>query len=156
MSIWKLPPTIKVYEALGAIADNRIVVEGNTAKVYSSSGNKYYDVVYNPDTTAIMCNDNGSYWAGYLGYPAIVFLLKIGVIPYNPDLANLLKDIAWKDINQNFKNDFAKTEVYCQKLVQERGGDLPALLAETENIHNYLKTHSYPLLGTKTKPPSGY
>ena len=106
MSFWKQPPFIKVYEALGAIADDRIKIDGNSAKVYSSSGNKFYTVSYDPAGSSIMCNDNGSYWAGYLGYPAIAYLLKIGVIPFDLSLANLLKDIAWKDINQDFKNDF--------------------------------------------------
>ena len=156
MSIWKQPPIIKVYEALGCVADGRVHIEGDSAKVYSSSGNKFYTVTYDPNTNAIMCNDNGSYWAGYLGYPAIAFLLKIGIIPYKIESANILKGIKWKDINQNFKNDFAKTEKYCQNLVIERDGDLPALLADIAQIHKHLEENPLSLLGPKTKPPSGY
>jgi len=156
MTIWKQPPIIKVYEALGAIGDDRIHIEGSSAKVYSSSGNKYYTVTYDPKSDSIMCNDNGSYWAGYLGYPAIAFLLKIGVISYEKKSANILKDIKWKDINQDFKNDFSKTEKYCQDLVLERYGDLPKLLSDISNIHKYLADHPLSLLGNKTKPPSGY
>lgn len=156
MSIWKLPPIIKIYEALGCVADERIHVEGDSAKVYSSSGNKFYTVTYDPGSKAIMCNDNGSYWQGYLGYPAIAYLLKTGIIPYSPNSAELLKDIKWKDINQNFKNDFAKTEKYCQELVVERGGNLPSLLSEIGSIHKLLADHPLTLLGKKTKPPSGY
>lgn len=103
-----------------------------------------------------MCNDNGSYWQGYLGYPAIAFLLKTGVIPCLPKNANLLKDIRWKDINQGFKNDFVKTEKYCKNLVVERGGDLPTLLADIARIHNHLGDQPLSLLGNKVKPPSGY
>ncbi len=106
---WEHPPIIKVYEALGSVADNRIEVTGNEAKVYSSSGNKFYTVNYDPGTQSIMTNDNGSFWKGYLGYPAIAFLMKIGVLPYDEGIGNLLKDIKWKDINQRFKNDFEKT-----------------------------------------------
>lgn len=156
MTFWKLPPIIKVYEALGCVADERIHVEDNVAKVYSSSGNKYYTVTYDPATHAIMCNDNGSYWAGYLGYPAIAFLLQVGVIPYQPESANLLRDVNWKDINQTFKNDFAKTEQYCQDLVLKRDSDLNALLADINQIHSHLTSHPYSFLGNKTKPPSGY
>lgn len=156
MPIWKQPPIIKIYEALGCLADQRIHVKDNTAKVYSSSGNKFYTVTYDPSSNAIMCNDNGSYWAGYLGYPAIAFLLNIGLIPYQSQSANLLKDIKWKDINQRFKNDFAKTEQYCQDLVVERDGDLAALLADINQIYTHLTSHPYSLLGTKLKPPSGY
>ena len=156
MPIWKQPPVIKVYEALGCIADGRIEVDGNTAKVYSSSGNKFYTVTYDPTTNSVMCNDNGSYWQGYLGYPAISFLLATGVIPYSPSSASPLKNIMWKDINQSFKNDFVKTEKYCQDLVLERDGDLTALLADIAQIHKRLLDQPLSLLGTKTKPPSGY
>lgn len=156
MTNWAHPPIIKVYEALGALADNRIEVDGNTAKVASSSGNKYYTITYDPKTNSIMCNDNGSYWQGYLGYPAIAYLLKTGVILYDPELATLLKDIKWKDINQSFKNDFVKTEKYCKNLVVERSGNLPTLMDEITRIHQWLTDHPLALLGTKTKPPSGY
>lgn len=156
MPIWKQPPIIKVYEALGAIADRRIELEGNSAKVYSSSRGKYYTVTFDPTTNSIMCNDNGSYWAGYLGYPAITFLLGKQIIPFSTDSAELLKDIKWKDINQDFKNDFAKTEKYCQDLVIQRDGDLSALLTDIQSIHQFLADHPYKLLGTKTKPPTGY
>lgn len=156
MPVWKLPPKIKIYEALGSLADGRIEVEGNAAKVYSSSRGKYYTVTYDPDSGAIMCNDNGSYWQGYLGYPAIAYLLATEVIPYQTSCADLLKDIKWKDINQNFKNDWAKTEAYCHDLVRERGGDLAVLQAEIDRIYTHLETHPYPLLGAKTKPPTGY
>lgn len=156
MAFWKLPPIIKVYEALGAIADNRLQTKGNTSQVCSSSGNKFYVVTYDPITSSIMCNDNGSYWQGYLGYPAIAYLLTIGIIPYSPTHAQLLKDIPWKDVNTQFKNDWVKTEQYYQDLVVARGGDLPALSIEITHIHNHLAEHPFSLLGPKTKPPSGY
>jgi hypothetical protein len=103
-----------------------------------------------------MCNDNGSYWQGYLGYPAIAYLLVKDIIAYDPHLAELLKGIPWKDVNTKFKNDWEKTEKYCQDLVVERGGNLPTLLSEITRIHTYLADHPLALLGKKTKPPSGY
>ena len=153
---WKQPPIIKIYEALGCISDERIHIESNSAKVFSSSGNKFYTVTYDPTKNAIMCNDNGSYWADYLGYPAIAFLLAKDIIPYSPSSANILKDIKWKDINQQFKNDFAKTEKYCQDLVVSRDGNLPALLTTIAQIYKHLKETPLSLLGPKIKPPSGY
>ena len=41
MKKWKHPPIIEVYEALGAVADGRIELTQNEAKIYSSSGNKF-------------------------------------------------------------------------------------------------------------------
>ena len=156
MTTWKLPPKIKIYEALGAIADGRIEISGNSAKVYSSSRGKFYTATFDPTTSGIMCNDNGSYWADYLGYPAIAYLLATGVIPYSPTSAVLLKDIKWKDVNTQFNNDWAQTEQYCHKLVKERGGNLPSLLADIDSIYAFLSSHPYSLLGPKSKPPIGY
>lgn len=156
MTFWALPPIIKVYEALGCVADGRIELSGDKAKVYSSSGNKFYTVTFNPDTKEIMCNDNGSFWQGYLGYPAIAFLMQIDLIPYNQKLAELLKNIEWKDINTKYKNDWAKTQEYCNQLVIERGGNLQALIDEITRIYNFLKDNPMQLLGKKTKPPTGY
>ncbi len=156
MSIWKLPPLIKVYEALGSIADGRINVEGNSAKVTSSSLGKFYTVKYDPDTRSIMCNDNGSYWQDYLGYPAIAYLLLSGTIPYSSTQSELLKDIKWKDINSKYKNDWDKTQNYCENLVVERGGDIKAFKDEVGRIHKYLEENIFSQLGIKVKPPKGY
>ncbi len=32
---WKHPPIIKIYEALGAVADGRVKISGDSAQVYS-------------------------------------------------------------------------------------------------------------------------
>ena len=79
---WKLPPMIKIYEAMCAMADGRVEVDSHSGKVFSSTGNKYYEVVYDPAKKAIMANDNGSYWQGYLGYPSVAFLMKTSILDY--------------------------------------------------------------------------
>ncbi|OHB24941.1 MAG: hypothetical protein A2542_01560 [Parcubacteria group bacterium RIFOXYD2_FULL_52_8] len=151
---WKQPPIIKIYEALGAVADGRVLVDGNKAKVYSSSGNKYYDVAYDAEKGAIMANDNGSYWKGYVGYPAIAYLMATGVLLYKSELGNLLKGIAWKDINQKFKNDFDATLAFilAEKSEQEREG----LAAYAEQVQQELAQFNLSLLGKKQLPPEGY
>ena len=151
---WKQPPIIKVYEALGAVADGRVEVAGNTAKVYSSTRNKYYDVAYDPEAQAIMTNDNGSYWKGYLGYPAIAFLMQIGVLSYDEKVGELLKGIAWKDINQKFKNDFDKTLAYI--LADKSEADKQALTSFAGQVDGEIKKLNLSLLGKKTIPPDGY
>ena len=151
---WLHPPMIKIYEALGSVADGRVDISGNTAKVYSSTGNKYYDVTFDSIKKEIMTNDNGSYWKGYLGYPAIAFLMKIGALQYDTKLASLLKDIAWKDINQKFKNDFDKTlEFILLSMTDADKKDLTEFVNKTDKeiARLYLG-----LLGKKTKPPDGY
>lgn len=156
MPYWKIPPKIKIYEALGSLADRRVQLDGNSAKVYSSSGNKYYTVSYDAESNSIMCNDNGSYWQGYLGYPAICFLLAKGIITYSESVAILLKDIKWKDVNTKFKNDWDRTEKYADDIVVSRGGNLDKLKSEIDRIYDVIKNSKYSLLGPKTKPPTGY
>lgn len=98
----EVSPLIKIYEGLGAIGDSRVQLEKYTARVRSSSGNKFYEVTYDPISNSITSNDNGSYWLGYLGYPAIAYLLKGRVVEYDNMFTEYLKDIKWKDINQRY------------------------------------------------------
>lgn len=151
---WKRPPAIKIYEALGALADERVKISGNTAEVVSSTGNKTYDVSYDPQKREIMSNDNGSYWQGYLGYPAIAFLLKTHVLTFRPEFAELLKGIPWKDINTRFKNDFDKTLAHViGSLEKERKVELEKYVESVEQEIGELHLH---FLGSRKKPPKEY
>lgn len=151
---WSIPPIEKVYEALGSVADGRVEISGNTAKVFSSSGNKSYDVIFDPDARAIMMNDNASYWKGYLGYPGIAYLMAIGELSYDPEIAKLLAGIPWKDINQKFKNDFtAALEYILENLAAE---DRSRLDDHAEKIYQEIQVLDLDMLGEKVKPPSGY
>lgn len=153
---WKLPPDIKIYEALGAVADGRIEMDGNEAKVYSSSKNKFYTVSYDTKSKAIMANDNGSYWQGYLGYPSIAFLMRKEIIRFDSVYAEALKGIAWKDINTRFKNDFGKTTEYIHGILQTKGISIESFLKEVSGIQAQIEALNLSLLGKRTKPPAGY
>lgn len=153
---WPLPPTIKILEALGAVADGRIEVTGDRAAVRSSSGGKAYDVVMDPATNAITANDNATYWKGYLGYPVIAFLLATGRVSYDAEIAQALVGIAWKDVNTRFKNDFAKTEAYVHELAAERGIPPERLDAEVARILAGMDALRLEKTGRATKPPEGY
>lgn len=151
---WKHPPVIKICEALGAMADGRVEVSGNSAKVYSSSRNKFYDVACDPASNSIMANDNGSYWQGYLGYPSIAYLLKIGALEYKPSMGELLKGIAWKDVNQKFKNDFDKTLDHILSPLSD--SERQKLMDYVGELSLRIKELDLNLLGKKTLPPEGY
>ena len=103
-----------------------------------------------------MCNDNGSYWQGYLGYPAIAFLMVKTVLKYNVKFSEALKSISWKDINVKFKNDFEKTRLYVLEIIKKRGYSEKELLEEIDNIYEQIKNLNIRMLGNKTKPPEGY
>lgn len=153
---WKSPPIIKIYEALGAVADGRVYLIGQGAKVYSSSRGKHYTVTYDPQTNSIMSNDNGSYWQGYLGYPAIAFLLLNGRLTLESEFSLPLKDIAWKDINTKNKNDFTKTLKDIHKLLIERGVKMDNFEKYVEELAKAIDQANLSLLGNKVKPPTGY
>lgn len=103
-----------------------------------------------------MANDNGSYWKEYLGYPAIAFLMQKGILSYNEKFGESLKEIAWKDINQDFKNDFKKTEEYVLSLVKERGINLDEFNDYIDKTFNRIKEINIKMLGKKKLPPKGY
>lgn len=151
---WKNPPLVKVYEALGTVADGRVEVSGNTGKVYSSSGNKYYDILYDPKKKQIMSNDNASYWQKYLGYPSIAFLMKTKVLSYDAKLGGLLKGVAWKDINQKFKNNFDKAleSIISSKTEEEK----QELLDFCTKVYGEIIKLNLGMLGKRTLPPAGY
>lgn len=150
---WKIPPKIKVYEALGSIADGRVEVDGNAARVFLSDQSKYYDVLFDPESNSIMANDNGSYWVGYLGYPSIAFLMLRGVIKYDKSDSEAFLGIEWKKINTKFKNDFDKTteyiflEIIKDELLQQK------ISADADKIIEEIVSLNLNLLGIKQKPP---
>jgi len=154
---WQPSNIIKVYEALGSLADGRVEVSGNSAKVYSSSGNKYYDVIYDPATNAITSNDNASYYVGYLGYPSICLLLALGVVDHDDKLGKYLKGFMWKDINQKFKNDFGKTQAYIdEQIVAKHQIDLDEFHASLQKILDEVNGLKLDKLAATAKPPKAY
>lgn len=153
MTKWAMPPVIKIYEALGAIGDERIIIEGDKASVYSSEGNKKYDVVYSEAEDAIMANDNGSYWVGYLGYPSIAYLMLAGKLPLNNDYAEALKGIEWKNVNTANKNNFDKTQKEVDKILESKEIDLDKFYLFLAEANGQIAALDLNLLGAKTKPP---
>ena len=77
----KLPPKVKIIEALSVIADDRITVQDLLSKEWkcnsSSSPWKSYKILYNEKENTISSNDSWSINQWFLWYPAIAFLLKI-------------------------------------------------------------------------------
>lgn len=154
---WNGPPIIKVYEALGCLADGRISLNGeNEAQVSSSSGNKKYIVKYDPYKNSIIANDNGSYWQGYLGYPSIAFLMVKGVISFDKNLSQSLGGIAWKAVNTKFKNDFAETENYVLDLLSRKKLSPTSVQEKIKIILNEVNVLKLGILEPKIKPPTGY
>jgi len=118
---WAMPPKIKVLEATGAIADGRVTfINENTAKVVSSTGERTYTVKFNLDKRKITSDDNGSVYKGYLGYPSISVLMLKKVLPFSEKIANALKGINWKELNEKYKA-YWKTEFVVKKIAERKG-----------------------------------
>ncbi|MCK5560520.1 MAG: hypothetical protein KAJ51_08005 [Thermoplasmata archaeon] len=119
---WRMPPRIKVLEALGSIGDARLELfeEKRQAKVTSSMGDKQYTINYDESRNAIDSDDNGSVYKGYLGYPSIAVWMVIGKLSYEPRFSNALKGIEWKKLNDKYKS-YAKVEELVKEQVAERG-----------------------------------
>jgi hypothetical protein len=151
---WKMPPPIKVYEALGAIADGRIRFEDeHRALVESSEGDKTYEVEISDDGREISSNDNASYWQGYLGYPAIAVLLMRGLYRPPANVIDALAGIPWKEINSRFKNDYDRTLAEVNQTVEASGHDPDAVASEIESITAALRKFA-PVRGKRRPPPT--
>ena len=125
--MFKIPPKIKVLEALSAIGDKRIKLNGDKAIVLSSEKDKEYKVYYYPEKNAAWSTDNGTRFRKYVGYPIISFLMLKGVLPFNKKFANALKGIKWKEINDKFKRDYDKTMEYAYNIANKKGVDIKKL-----------------------------
>ncbi len=116
----RLPPRIKVLEALGAIADGRVRLKGNRAEVVSSSGDRTYEVCVDLERGTAHSTDNGTKFRNYVGYPIIAVLMLKGVLPFNERLAEALKGIPWRELNERYKSYSKVMELIFERL--ERGG----------------------------------
>jgi len=100
----RLPPRIKVLEALGSIADGRIKqLDDHNYIATSSDGVRKYKVYVDLERGIADSTDNGTTYKGYMGYPIIAVLMLKGVLPYNARLANALKGVKWKELNDKYK-----------------------------------------------------
>jgi hypothetical protein len=153
MSTWKMPPKAKIYEALSAVADQRVTITGLTAaKVQSSSHDKIYDVEWSDDISEITSNDNASHWQGYIGHPIIAVLLKIGKLSFNIHIAELLAGVPWKVVNNQFKRDYDKAINHVLDQIEEKGGNRTEIVQEIENIYEQLGSLGLQLSKRRHKP----
>jgi hypothetical protein len=154
MSTWKMPPKAKIYEALSAVADQRVTITGpTTAQVQSSSRDKIYDVEWSEDIREITSNDNASQWQGYIGYPIIAVLLKIGKLSFNIHIAELLAGVLWKVINDQFKRDYDKAINHVLDQIEEKGGNRTEIAQEVEKIYEQLSTLGLQRAQLRHRPP---
>ncbi len=119
----RLPPRIKILEALGAIGDGRIhVLDEKRARVVSSDRTREYNVYADLEHRLVYSDDNGTRFRNYVGYPIIAFLMLKGVLPFDKRLAEALRGIPWRELNERFKS-YATVESIVKRVAKERGVD---------------------------------
>lgn len=133
------PPRIKVLEGLGAIADGRVhQISDKRCKVVSSEGGRVYDVYIDLERGYAYSNDNGTVYRNYIGYPLISFMMLKGVLPFDPSIAEKLRDIRWKTLNENYKKYYL-VEEHVKRLYIAKGGDINALERLVSDVLTSLK-----------------
>jgi hypothetical protein len=148
---WAIPPIAKIPEALSAVADSRVKLFENMAKVSSSDLRKEYTVEWEEDVYS--SNDNASYWQGYMGYPLIAVLMLQGKIKYKKVIAELFKGINWKELNTKYKNEYAKVVTLILEDMKNSGVDIVSVNQEIESIYEQIKTLNIRRRKSVSPPP---
>lgn len=134
---WALPPVEKIYEAYSAVADGRVQMSDGCAVVSSSDNKKQYAVEWDEDVYS--SNDNASYWQGYIGYPVIAVLMLQGRLSFNDAVPRYFKGIKWKELNAQYKNQYAKAVDHVLTRLASEGADIAAIKQDAESIYEQIK-----------------
>lgn len=135
----RLPPKIKVLEALGCIGDKRInILNDKEAEVISSDGSRRYRVYVDLSSRKVYSDDNGTKYRGYIGYPIIAFLMLKGVLPYDENLSRALASIPWKILNERYKKYEIVEKIVLNK-IKSQGIDEAYAVKFVNNVLTYLR-----------------
>ena len=149
---WKKPHISRVYEALTALADGRIELVGNGARCFSKSGEKVFDIKYDPNIGSIMSNDNVAYFAHSISYPMIGYLLLSGRVQFDRKLLELLPNIYWEDIFQKYKNDYDKSLKFVMIELKNNGDDVDYISGEVRKVYDIICGMKIKTFGELQKP----
>ncbi|ARM77027.1 hypothetical protein [Acidianus manzaensis] len=136
----KLPPRIKVLEALGAIADGRVKKVDDHYEVTSSEGDRKYIVKITDK--GVYSDDNGTKFRNYIGYPIISALMLEGKIPFNKEISEALKGIDWKKLNETYKK-YSLVENLVKQICKEKGIDEEDINKFIEIVLHELRRYSF-------------
>lgn len=140
----RMPPRVKVLEALGAIADNRIKrVDDKVYEVTSSDGTRRYKVVVDLDGRRVYSDDNGTRFRRYIGYPIIAVLMLNNILPFDERLSKALKGVPWRKLNETYKK-YAIVEKIVKGLAEKNGVKPYEIDLFVENVLRRLRSlHLY-------------
>jgi hypothetical protein len=155
MTLWKMPPITKIYEAFTAVADGRVQLTGTgLATVASSRGDKVYDVEWSDDAGTIAANDNASYWQGYVGYPIVAVLLARGVLHADEAAVTALHGFPWHDLNKRYKRDYDAAVAQVLRDLAAGGTDAALIEREAAAVLEQLADLGLQRVGRGRRPPA--
>lgn len=132
----KNTPIYKIPEAFSAIADGRVELIENSAKITSSDGRKKYTVEFNDDLYS--SNDNATYWQGYAGYPVVAVLMLQTRLDYDESVVAHFKGINWTKLNKKHKKKYDKAVEEVLNGLRENGVDIDIIENEISYVHRQL------------------
>ena len=140
--VWlRAPPRIKVLEALGAIVDGRVELASKDkkfARVRSSLGDRVYTVYVDVVKGEAYSDDNGTRYRGYIGYPIISLLMLQGALPFDQEIAEALKGIPWKELNEKYKK-YTVVEKIVLSEAEKRGVKPDKVREFVDKVYRELK-----------------
>ncbi len=105
MVVLKLPPKIKVLEALSAVCGGRVRrLSNRLARVVSSDGSREYTVYLDIVRGEVYSDDNGTRYRNYVGYPIIAFMMELGILPKNEAIGKPIVNVPWRKLNEQYKS----------------------------------------------------
>jgi len=150
MGNFKMPKKEKIYEAYGAIADERVTLKEETAEVKSSSLDKTYIVEFKDSVYS--SNDNSSYWQGSLGYPIIAVLMLQGKLSLDRKIADYFKGIKWKELNTLYKNKYDEVVGQILEDYREAYIDVESIENEVEKVYKEIEALEIDTKRSKMQP----
>lgn len=149
-----LPPIEKIYEAMSAVADERVELKNEAlALVTSSDRSKQYTISWT--NNEYKSNDNATYWQGYIGYPIIAVLIATGKIHCDFNTMKLLSGTKWKSINKQHKSNYAKAVDAVLNDLATSGANIERIKSEVNSIMAQLASLDITLKRAKVRPTPG-
>lgn len=140
----KIPPKAKIYEAFSALADERVMIEDQTAKVKSSNLKKEYSIKWNDHQ--ISSDDNATFWQGYPGYPVIAVWLKTKMISYDEDIVKHFGKINWNELNKKNNRDYDKGVNEILNKLAEENINTEYIEEQVDSIYEKIKEMPYEIV----------
>lgn len=139
-----MPRKEKIYEAFTVLADDRLTIEENLAKVKSSDNKKEYIIEWNE--TEISSTDNETFWQKRPGYPIIAVWMKTEKVKYNKEILKHFAKINWHELNEKNKKDYQKGIDEILSDLEEKNINTEEIKKEVDKIYDQISRFSYEIV----------